>query len=210
MTIKELLLSKPDGHRFKIDYVFENFCPECKRNIEDLDEEYSTDGTVEDLRKQVAGTCTGFNHYFNYEFVYEDYTTDDEDVTIEETDTETVITITKQGEPQTCEECEQKHLDELAADAVEPEPIILPTAEEIKEDMRKYNELLTWAQSLTPEQIAFLCDGGWYNSAMKGYAIRAAREMDLDEDQTREFVRNYSYALDMMKKDEAERLYMDF
>lgn len=157
MTIKDFLLSKPDARKFRIDYLFENFCPECKRQTADLDEEYSTDGTAEDLRKQVAGTCTGYNHYFNYEFVYEDYTTDDADVTIEETDTETIITITKQGELQTCEECEQKRLDELAADAVEPEAIILPSPEEIKEDMRKYNELLAWAQSLTPEQIAFLC-----------------------------------------------------
>lgn len=210
MTIREYLESKPDNFRFEILYQFDNWCPECRKHVIDTDDEYSADGTAGDFRRQLEGSCTGFNHYRNYDFVYEDFQTDGDGVQLEESADGVTITIVVDGEPRTCEECEQNELDKLAADAVEPEPIILPTAEEVKEDMRKYNELLKWAQSLTREQIAFLCDGGWYNNTMKGYAIRAAREMELNEDQTRELLRCFSYAFDMMDKEEAEKLYIDF
>ena len=210
MTIREYLEGKPDGFRFEILYQFENFCPECQKRSTTTDDEYSTDGTAGDFRRQLEGSCTGYNHYKNYSFVYENFQTDGYGVQLEESADGVTITIVVDGEPQTCEDCEEKRLKEYAADAVEPDAIILPTPEEIAEDNRKYNELLTWAQSLTPDQIAFLCNGGWYNNTMKGYAIRAAREMELNEDQTREFVRCFSYALDMMDKEEAEKLYIDF
>lgn len=45
MTIKDFLLSKPDARKFRIDYLFENHCPYCRRYITELDEEYSTGGT---------------------------------------------------------------------------------------------------------------------------------------------------------------------
>ena len=208
MTIKDFLLSKPDARQFRIDYLFENFCPECKRYTADLDEEYSTDGTAGEFRQQVDDTSAGIcNHYREYPHVYE-FDTDDFEVDVTETDTETVIIITMPGDARTCAGCEEKHLDELAADA--EDCIILPTQEEIEADRRKYNELLTWAQSLTAEQIAFLCNGGWYNATMKGYAIRAGREFGLDDDKIREFLRCMSYAHDVMDKDDADKLYMDF
>jgi hypothetical protein len=210
MTIREYLESKPDNFRFEILYQFDNWCPECRKHVIDTDDEYSADGTAGDFRQQVEGSCTGYNHYKNYSFVYEDFQTDGDGVQLEESTDGVTITIVVDGEPQTCENCEEKRLEEYAADAVEPDAIILPTPEEIAEDNRKYNELLTWAQSLTDDQIAFLCDGGWYNNAMKGYAIRAAKEMELTEDQTRELVHCFSYALDMMDKEEAEKLYIDF
>lgn len=214
MTIKELLLSKPDARQFRIDYQWANYCKECKRSIIELDEEYSADGTAGEFRQQVEGSCTGFNHYRGYDFVYEDYSTEDMDVTIEETETETIITITKQGEPQTCEECEQKHLDELAEDAEEPEReyldgVPMPTAEEIAEAARKQKELLAWAQGLTEEQINALSDFGYYNSSMKGYTIRAAQEMGMNDTQIQELLNCFAYALSMMTKEEAEQLYID-
>ena len=52
-----------------------------------------------------------------------------------------------------------------------------------------------------------LCDMGYYNDAMKGYCLRAAREMGLTEDQSRELLRCFGYALDVMDKAEAENLY---
>jgi hypothetical protein len=210
MTIREYLESKPDNFAFEIVYQFDNWCPKCKRNSIDIDDEYSADGTAGEFRQQIAGSCTGFNHYKGYDFVYEDFEIGGSEVQLEETNSGAKITITVTGEERVCEECEGKHLDELSAEAAAPDVIILPTQEEMDEDMRKYNELLSWAQSLTPEQIAFLCDGGWYNNTMKGYAIRAAKEMELTEDQTRELVRCFSYALDMMDKEEAEKLYIDF
>lgn len=208
MTIREYLEGKPDGFRFEILYQFENFCPVCKRYTTEIDDEYSADGTAGDFRQQLEGSFTGFNHYRGYNFVYEDFETDGSGVQLEESADGVKITITVGGDPQTCAECEQKHLDELAADA--EDCIILPTQEEIEADRRKYNELLAWAQSLTAEQIAFLCNGGWFNNAAKGYCIRAAKEMELTEDQTRELLRCYSYALDMMDKEEAEKIYIEF
>lgn len=85
--------------------------------------------------------------------------------------------------------------------------IELPSDDEIKASAQKNKELTEWAQSLTQEQINFLCDGGWFNKAAKGYAIRAAKEMELSEDQTQELLRCYSYALDVMDKEDAEKLY---
>lgn len=119
MTIKDFLLSKPDARKFRIDYLFENFCPECKRHTADLDEEYSTDGTGADFRQEVDGTNSGiYNHFREYPHVYE-FETDDNAVEITETDTETVITITMPGDERTCEECEDKRLDEYAEIAEE-------------------------------------------------------------------------------------------
>lgn len=83
----------------------------------------------------------------------------------------------------------------------------VPSDEEVRAAAEKQNELILWAQSLTQEQINFLCDGGWFNKAAKGYAIRAAKEMKLSEDQTQELLRCYSYALDVMDKEDAEKLY---
>ena len=347
MTIREYLESKPDNFRFEILYQFDNWCPECRKHVIDTDDEYSADGTAGDFRQQVEGTCSGFNHYKNYSFVYEDFQTDGDVVQLEESADGVTITIVVDGEPRTCEDCEQNGLDELAADAVEPERrhllheslknikvlgilpefddlvkrisaekevITIPktieviknflkdaekdleeieklvdtrkydlelatddsaeglaelaelvrdfakaaeTAEKLEEKVissrlnfftkllsnlfsailadrasilnglfgdqmptaealndarenRNYNNLRKWAESLTEPEINALSDFGYYNNAMKGYAIRAAREMELNEDQTRELVRCFSYALDMMDKEEAEKLYIDF
>jgi hypothetical protein len=119
MTIKDFLLSKPDTRKFRIDYLFENHCPYCRRYITELDEEYSTDGTGGDFRQEVDDANNGiWNHYRNYIHVYE-FETDDSEVKITETDTETVITITMPGDERICEECEDKHLDEYAEIAEE-------------------------------------------------------------------------------------------
>ena len=44
---------------------------------------------------------------------------------------------------------------------------------------------------------------------LKGYALFAARGMGLTEDQSRELLRCFGYALDMMNKEEAEQLYIN-
>lgn len=84
-----------------------------------------------------------------------------------------------------------------------------PTAEEIAEAARKQKELLAWAGNLTEEQINALSDFGYYNNSMKGYCLRAAKEMELNEEQTRELLNCFAYSLDMMTKEEAEKLYID-
>ena len=119
MTIREYLESKPDNFRFEILYQFDNWCPECRKHIIDTDDEYSADGTAGDFRQQVEGTCSGFNHYKNYSFVYEDFQTDGDVVQLEESADGVTITIVVDGEPQTCEECEEKRLEEYAEIAEE-------------------------------------------------------------------------------------------
>lgn len=48
---------------------------------------------------------------------------------------------------------------------------------------QEFNKLLNWAQSLTHEQIDFLCDSGWYNNTIEGYLIAAAKEADFSKTQ---------------------------
>ena len=114
MTIREYLESKPDNFRFEILYQFDNWCPECRKHVIDTDDEYSADGTAGDFRQQVEGSCTGFNHYRNYDFVYEDFSIDDITVELEESDGGATITITMTGQARACEECEEKRLEEYA------------------------------------------------------------------------------------------------
>lgn len=121
-----------------------------------------------------------------------------------------------------CQACMEEAAQDIAAEAdpqdsspeIEPEReyfdgVPMPTAAEIEEEGRKHRELLRWAQSLTAEQRNRLCDMGYYNDAMKGYALFAAREMHLTEEQSRELLRCFSYALDVMTKEDAERLYIN-
>lgn len=123
MTIREYLESKPDNFRFEILYQFDNWCPECRKHSTTIDDEYSADGTAGDFRQQVEGTCSGFNHYRNYDFVYEDFSIDDITVELEESDDGATITITMTGNARVCEDCEEKRLEEYAEAAEDPEEI---------------------------------------------------------------------------------------
>ncbi len=114
MTIREYLESKPDNFRFEILYQFDNWCPECHKHDFVIDDEYSADGTAGDFRQQVEGTCSGFNHYRNYDFVYEDFSIDDITVELEESNDGATITITMTGNERVCEECEDKRLASYA------------------------------------------------------------------------------------------------
>lgn len=86
----------------------------------------------------------------------------------------------------------------------------MPTREEMRAFWQHQRQLDAWAQSLTDEQRKHLCNMGFFNSSVKGYAIRAAQEFGMTEDQTRDFLQCMSYALDMLNADEAEKLYCDF
>ena len=127
-----------------------------------------------------------------------------------------VICITVPGADYVrCDRCEEESLEklaELAADT-EPEQISgsqpLTDEEARREHSRKQAELLRWAGSLTAEQINALCDFGYYNGTIKGYLIRAAREAELPEEKISELLRCMSYALDVMDKADADRLYSE-
>lgn len=86
--------------------------------------------------------------------------------------------------------------------------IELPSDDEIKASAQKNNELTDWAQSLTQEQINFLCDSGFYNRAIKGYLIAAAENADLSDEQVKDLKNGLSTALDTYNKKNAEELYM--
>lgn len=64
----------------------------------------------------------------------------------------------------------------------EQEPV-RPVPENGKKHSQEFNKLLNWAQSLTHEQIDFLCDSGWYNNTIEGYLIAAAKEADFSKTQ---------------------------
>lgn len=68
-------------------------------------------------------------------------------------------------------------------------------------------ELFDWAESLSKEQIAFLCDGGWYEVAIKGYLIAAAQLSNFDEKQIINLMNGFREAINTIKMQEAEQLY---
>lgn len=80
-----------------------------------------------------------------------------------------------------------------------------------EEEIRQHHiQMMEWAQSLTKEQIDYICDGGWYNNAMRGYLITVARHCELDRDKINEMLQELSYVLDEMGKDSAEKIYRDW
>lgn len=88
--------------------------------------------------------------------------------------------------------------------------IILPTEEETKESFKNYNKLLKWAQSLTQEQIDFLCNGGWYNNTIKGYLIYACENEKMNREQIKSLLQKLNWAFDDHNKKEADNKYINF
>ena len=78
------------------------------------------------------------------------------------------------------------------------------------EAKREYNQLMTWAESLTEKQINFLCDNCYYNDTIKGYLIEAGRNAGLDREAIKELLNGLRLALSEKTKEEAEKVYMDF
>ncbi len=85
-----------------------------------------------------------------------------------------------------------------------------PTEEEIEEAVRKHDELLKWALSLTEEQINYLCDGGWYNNAIRGYLIAAAKEAGQTREQINDLLSGLRWAMSEKDKAAAEKVYLGF
>lgn len=115
-----------------------------------------------------------------------------------------------------CEECEYylKCFPDWKKGGImnkEPETIFIPipTQEEIRAEMKRQNELLAWAQSLTPDQINYLCDGGWYNNTIKGYLITAAWNAEFTEKQVNKLLCGLNWAFSEKNKVDAEKVYND-
>lgn len=83
--------------------------------------------------------------------------------------------------------------------------IITPTQEEVERVSKEFAECMAWAQSLTENQIAFLCDGGWYNNAIEGYLILAAQEANFTKEQIKALKKGLKSALDWHSKTDADK-----
>ena len=84
----------------------------------------------------------------------------------------------------------------------------LPSNEEIKAAAEKQIKLTKWAQSVSQEQLQFLLDGGWYNSAIKGYLLLAAEEASFTNEQKNALLGGIMKALSNYNKADAENEYL--
>ena len=78
------------------------------------------------------------------------------------------------------------------------------------EAIKRYSELTAWAESLTEEQLNFLCDNCYYNDTIKGYLIEAGRNAGLDRGTISELLNGLRLALSEKTKAEADKVYMDY
>lgn len=84
----------------------------------------------------------------------------------------------------------------------------LPSDEEIRAAAEKQIKLTKWAQSVSQEQLQFLLDGGWYNSAIKGYLLLAAEEASFTNEQKNALLGGIMKALSNYNKADAENEYL--
>ena len=82
--------------------------------------------------------------------------------------------------------------------------------EERKRIITEHKAKMKWAQSLTKEEINFLCDAGFYNDAIKGYLITAAKNAGLDREQIKKLLDGLYWAFDEKDKVDAEEIYKNF
>lgn len=94
---------------------------------------------------------------------------------------------------------EAEDVDELNA---------LPSDEDIRAAAEKQFKLTKWAQSISKEQLQFLLDGGWYNSAIKGYVLLAAEEVGFTDEQKNMLLGGIMKALSNYNKAAAEEKYL--
>lgn len=80
----------------------------------------------------------------------------------------------------------------------------------LEEIAGKQQGLLKWAQSLTDDQVNYLCDGGWYNDAMKGYIIASGKNAGFDREQIQALLNDLRLALSDLNRKDAERKYTEF
>lgn len=82
----------------------------------------------------------------------------------------------------------------------------LPVVDEkLKEKaMKEFKENMKWANSLTKEQIDFLCDGGWYNNTIEGYIRLSAKSAGFKDEDIRKLVSGFKESLNWYDKEAAE------
>ncbi len=90
------------------------------------------------------------------------------------------------------------------------QPIKTISVKEKEQLSKEFQQNLDFANSLTEEQINFICDAGYYNDAIKGYVLRAATEANFTKEQIRALLSGLVTAFDYMNKEEADKYYTDF
>lgn len=84
----------------------------------------------------------------------------------------------------------------------------IPSDDEVKAAAEKMHKLTKWAQGVSQEQLQFLLDGGWYNSAIKGYVLLAAEEVGFTDEQKNMLLGGIMKALSNYNKAAAEEKYL--
>lgn len=100
---------------------------------------------------------------------------------------------------------EKTNINEL--DDLIPE---IPEDKEMKDAAEKHLKLVRWAQTVNNDQLQFLLDAGWYNSAIKGYLILAAEEADFSKEQMNMLLGGIRKALSNYNKIDAEKKYLNY
>ena len=90
------------------------------------------------------------------------------------------------------------------------EEIMVMTADEKKAAVEEYRGMLNWVKTLSGAQIDFLFNGGWYNEAVKGYLIAAARVAEFSDNQIKDLLSGLRMALSEIDKSDAETIYLNF
>ena len=94
--------------------------------------------------------------------------------------------------------------------------------EEREAVIESFKDFQSWDKSLMPAQRDYLCNAGYYNNAIKGYMIAAAKfakrldpdneadRVELTDGQIRTLLQAMRWTLDEKTKEEAEKIYNDF
>ena len=85
-----------------------------------------------------------------------------------------------------------------------------PTPEQEEEWRKEKAKNMKWANSLTEEQLDFLCDGGWYKDTIQGYVIAAAKKADFSEEQIKELVNGLRFAFSEKNRRDVKKITEDF
>lgn len=71
-------------------------------------------------------------------------------------------------------------------------------------------QMHSWSHTLSKDQLAYLCDAGWYNNTIKGYLIASALNAGLSEDTIDKLLDSLTCALSDYSKREAEKFYLEY
>lgn len=83
-----------------------------------------------------------------------------------------------------------------------------PIDNEIRNAAEKQARLNKWAQEVSQEQLQYLLDSGFYNSAMKGYLMLAAEEASFSKEQINSLLGGMMKVLSNYNKTEAENKFV--